>query len=253
VKASIRSCRSAPSLECAERVNAPWARCADAMMPESAVRSIGPGVARGPRRRRNSTVTADRGRATLYGPLGSSSLIRSRPSGLLTVKIDRAVLENQLQEALRHEIAGRVAMAPSKVVSTGAGRSWAQLAGLLATNAADSGALTGKLDRADRLVESLIGGLLVAVDHPYREEMTRPERAWRPRPLQRASFGAPVPTPARSPSQIAEPVLVPSPRNSWQDTGDALIRAALRSSLGAILVPARSCHPVVVKWRRLDR
>jgi transcriptional regulator GlxA family with amidase domain len=71
-------------------------------------------------------------------------------------------------------------------VSTGPGRSWAQLAWLLATDAAGAGSLTGNLIVADRLVESLIGGLLVAVDHPYREEAMRPERSWRPRPLRRA-------------------------------------------------------------------
>jgi AraC-like DNA-binding protein len=136
---------------------------------------------------RNVTVTADRGRATVYQPFGPASFDpRPDECRLLTVKIDRAVLENRLQETLDHEIPEPVAMAPSMDVSTGPGRSWAQLAGLLATDAASSGSLTGNPIMADRLVESLIGGLLVAVDHPYREELTRPERSWRPRPLQRA-------------------------------------------------------------------
>jgi AraC-like DNA-binding protein len=136
---------------------------------------------------RNVTVTADRGRGLLYGPLGSSSFDpQPTECRLLTVKIDRAALEGRLQEALDREITGPVAIAPSMDVFNGPGRSWAQLAGLLATDAANSGSLTGNSIVAARLVESLIGGLLVAVDHPYREEMTRPERSWHPRPLQRA-------------------------------------------------------------------
>jgi AraC-like DNA-binding protein len=136
---------------------------------------------------RNVTATADRGRATLYRPVGTSTFDPlASECRLLSVKIDRAALENKLEEVLGHEITGPVAVAPSMDVSTGPGRRWAQLAGLLVTDAADSGTLTGNPIVADRLVESLISGLLVAVDHPHREEMTRPELSWRPQPLKRA-------------------------------------------------------------------
>jgi AraC-like DNA-binding protein len=123
----------------------------------------------------------------LYGPIGSSSFDpQPTECQLLTIKIDRVVLESRLQDTLGREITGPVPMASSMDVSTGPGRSWARLAGLLATDAADPGALTGTPIIADQLVDGLIGGLLVAVDHPYRDEMMRPERSWRPRPLQRA-------------------------------------------------------------------
>ncbi len=136
---------------------------------------------------RDVTVAAERGRATIYGPVGSSTFDpQPTECRLLTIKFDRVVLENRLREVLGREITAPVAMAPSMDVSTGPGRSWAQLAGLLATDAAGSGSLTGNAAVADQLIDSLIGGLLVVADHPYREEMTRPERSWRPRPLQRA-------------------------------------------------------------------
>jgi len=136
---------------------------------------------------RGVTVTAERGRAVIYQPVGSSSFEPvPADSGLVAIKIERFALEHKLEEALGRTIRGPVPLSPWMDVSRGPGRSWAQLAGLLATDVVDAGGLTGQPLVADRLAESLISGLLVAADHPYRDELTRPDRGWHPRPLKLA-------------------------------------------------------------------
>jgi AraC-like DNA-binding protein len=137
---------------------------------------------------RGVTVIGDRGRAVLYQPVGESSL-DPLPSDcrLVCIKIERSVLEARLADAIGRTLPGPVPMAPSMDVSSGPGRSWARLAVLLAADVLGSdGGLAATPMVAERLAESLINGLLFAVDHPYREELTRPERSWRPRPLRRA-------------------------------------------------------------------
>jgi AraC-like DNA-binding protein len=135
---------------------------------------------------RNVAVTAEPGRAAVFQPDGGA-MVDPLPSGcrLLAVKIERFALENQLAEVLDRPI-GPVALAASMDVSGGPGRSWARMAGVLAADALGSGGLLANPLVADRLVQSLVSGLLFAVDHPYREQLTRPERSWRPRPLRRA-------------------------------------------------------------------
>jgi AraC-like DNA-binding protein len=136
---------------------------------------------------RNITVTAGPGQAVVYLPDGDA---RADPlpadCRLLSVKIEQSALENRLSEALDHPITGPVVLAPTMDVSRGPGRSWAQLAGLLAGDMLDPGGLTSSQMVAERLVESLIRGLLVAVDHPFREALARPDTAYHPRPLRLA-------------------------------------------------------------------
>jgi AraC-like DNA-binding protein len=137
---------------------------------------------------RGVTVIGERGRAVLYQPLGESRL-DPLPSDcrLISINIERAALDARLAEVLGDALSGPLAIAPSMDVSRGAGRSWAQLAELLAADVLRSGGgLAGSPMVAERLAESLINGLLLAVDHPFRDALTRPERSWRPRPLRRA-------------------------------------------------------------------
>jgi AraC-like DNA-binding protein len=136
---------------------------------------------------RRIAVTGDPGRAIVYQPSGSSCLEVLRAGcRVFTAKIDRTALENYLQMALDRQIDGPVDLAPSMDVSSGAGRSWIRLARQIAVDAADPDGLAHQPMMAERLSESLIVGLLVATDHPYREELLRPARHWQPRPVKRA-------------------------------------------------------------------
>jgi AraC-like DNA-binding protein len=136
---------------------------------------------------RNIAVTAGPGEAIVFQPVGGAR-VDPLPADcrLLAIKIEQSALENQLEEALGRPIAGPVALAPSMDVSHGPGLSWAKLAGLLVSDMLDPAGLTSSPLVAERLAESLIRGLLVAVDHPYREALTRPDTSYHPRPLRLA-------------------------------------------------------------------
>ncbi|MEV8508928.1 AraC family transcriptional regulator [Actinoplanes sp. NPDC051475] len=104
----------------------------------------------------------------------------------LVVKIDREFLECRLQDQLDVAIRGPIALAGRLDVAGGRGRSWAALARLVA---AEFNGETGMFDHplvVGRLRETLALGLLLAVDHPYRAELNRPARCYRPPLVRRA-------------------------------------------------------------------
>ncbi|GAA0813599.1 AraC family transcriptional regulator [Spirilliplanes yamanashiensis] len=104
----------------------------------------------------------------------------------LGVKIDPTVLEQQLQTLLDVPIREPIRLPAQLDIADGPGRSWANLIRL---TAAEFGADTGLLDHpllVHRLQDALTAGLLLAVDHPYREHLLRSDQAYRPAPVRRA-------------------------------------------------------------------
>jgi AraC-like DNA-binding protein len=104
----------------------------------------------------------------------------------LAVKINREVLESQLQMLLDAPAPVPIKLPAQLDITAGLGRSWAALIRLVA---GEFGNDTGMLDQpliAGHLHESLTIGLLLATDHPYRDALTRPGRAYRPPPVRRA-------------------------------------------------------------------
>src|SRR4051812_33474126 len=108
---------------------------------------------------RGVSVRAGTDRAVVYQPAGTSVVDPLRADcRLLSIKIDRVALENQLQEVTGREITRPVAMAPSMDVTTGPGRSWTRLAALLTNDLLGSDGLTANPLVAARLADTLIGG-----------------------------------------------------------------------------------------------
>lgn len=104
----------------------------------------------------------------------------------LVVKIDQEFLECRLQDQLDAAIPGPIALAGRLDIAAGRGRSWAALARLVA---AEFDGETGMFDHplvVGRLRDTLALGLLLAVDHPYREDLDRPARCYRPPLVRRA-------------------------------------------------------------------
>lgn len=104
----------------------------------------------------------------------------------LVAKIDRDLLERQLQNLLDAPRQVPVKLAGQLDITAGVGRSWAALIRLVA---GEFGNETGMLDHpliVGHLHEALTIGLLMATDHPDREALTRPCRAYRPPPVRRA-------------------------------------------------------------------
>ncbi|QUQ64243.1 HTH-type transcriptional activator RhaR [Kutzneria sp. CA-103260] len=105
---------------------------------------------------------------------------------MLAVKIDSAALHTQLERLVDAPVSTPPQLAPQLDVTSGAGRSWAELAKIVAADAHNSHALVRHPVVAGRLQEALITGLLLAVDHSYHETLTRPAPPCRPAPVKRA-------------------------------------------------------------------
>ena len=102
------------------------------------------------------------------------------------VKIEQAFLEDQLQGHLGSAVSGPLRLAGSLDTRAGLGRGWAEMVRLVT---AEFGTATGMLDQplaVARLIDMLTVGLLLAVDHPYRESLARPGPAYRSPPVRRA-------------------------------------------------------------------
>ncbi|MGW6055433.1 AraC family transcriptional regulator [Streptomyces sp. NPDC055189] len=125
--------------------------------------------------------------AAVFQPGRTTVLDRwSADCRLLAVKIERPALELQMERLLDAPIRLPLRLRPAMDISRGHGRSWVRMAQMAAEDAQTSQGLTGQELVADRLHEALLIGLLLAADHPYREELARPVRPSRPAPVKRA-------------------------------------------------------------------
>ncbi|MFH8467149.1 AraC family transcriptional regulator [Streptomyces sp. NPDC017991] len=105
---------------------------------------------------------------------------------LLAVKVERTELELQLERLLDAPIRLPLRLKPAMDISHGSGRSWAKLARMAAEDAQTSQGLIHQELLVDRLHEAVVIGLLLAADHPYREQLARPVPPCRPAPVKRA-------------------------------------------------------------------
>lgn len=130
-------------------------------------------------------------RAGLFRPDGATTIDRwDAGCRMLTVKIGAADLERHLEQLLGRPVRTPVRFASGFDVTRGAGLSWARL---LRTAVRDIQATDGLLHQplvSVPLQEALLSGLLLAAEHPHREELTRPSASaaptYRPAPVKRA-------------------------------------------------------------------
>jgi AraC-like DNA-binding protein len=136
---------------------------------------------------RGRTVLAAPGWGVVYQPVGESRMRRwSAECRQFTVKIDRIALESHLQATLGRAIRTPLDLAPSLDASRGMGRSWLFMVQHLVDQLGRQDSLVNHPLVTDRIGDLVMAGLLLAVDHPYRDELHRPAVACRPRPVKRA-------------------------------------------------------------------
>jgi AraC-like DNA-binding protein len=102
------------------------------------------------------------------------------------VRIEREILERQLQALLDAPVEAPIELPAQLDLSAGPGRSWARMIRLIAGEFGNDTGLLNESLVAGHLCDSLTIGLLLATDHPYREALARPGRAYRPAPVRRA-------------------------------------------------------------------
>ncbi|OKI00436.1 transcriptional regulator [Streptomyces sp. CB02923] len=139
--------------------------------------------------REAETTTPDR--AGVFQPDGVTTIDRwSGGCRLLAVKIRTADLEQHLEQLLGRPVRTPVRFAPGLDVTRGAGLSWARLVRTAVRDVQDAGGLMHQPLVSAPLQEALLSGLLLAAEHPHREELAQPSApaapSYRPAPVKRA-------------------------------------------------------------------
>jgi AraC-like DNA-binding protein len=90
------------------------------------------------------------------------------------VKVDRAALEAQLGSLIDAPVSTPVRLGPALDLTRGRGAGWLRLLRLIAVDATQPDGLIQHPVIGARLQESLLTGLLLATDHPYRDQLENP-------------------------------------------------------------------------------
>lgn len=138
------------------------------------------------RQGRGHGVLATPEQAMLLDPAGDTVLDRwTGDCRALSVKIDAAALYERLEQLIGRPPRGRLAFGSLLDITRGPGLSWVTFARQVAAGAlAGDGLATHELV-ARPLQEALLNGLLLAAEHPWREELARPGGPSRPAPVKR--------------------------------------------------------------------
>ncbi len=115
-------------------------------------------------------VAADPGCAVVLQPVGDVQLTWAADCRLLSVKVDRAALEREVDAALKREVASPMPLGARFATGSGPGRSWMALLRLLLTEGRGPGSLLDRAPIARRWQNMLISGLALTVEHPYAHE-----------------------------------------------------------------------------------
>jgi AraC-like DNA-binding protein len=126
-------------------------------------------------------VAADPSCAVVLQPVGDVELTWAGDCRLLSVKVERAALEREVDAALDRELASPMPLGASFPTGTGRGRSWTALVRLLLTEVRGPGGLLDQPAMARRWQNLLLSGLALTVEHPYSHEPA----ARRPRTVKR--------------------------------------------------------------------
>ena len=136
-------------------------------------------------RHRGVVVTADPSRAAVFLPVGDIELRWSGGCRLLSIKVERRLLERELDSALDRELASPLPLGASFGIAEGPGRTWAALVQLLLAEMGGGDPLLGRPQMARRWRDLVVSGLALTVETPYSEEPGGAASAHRPRPVKR--------------------------------------------------------------------
>jgi AraC-like DNA-binding protein len=137
-------------------------------------------------RHRGTTVQADPTRAAVYRPVGAIDLEWPGDCRLLSVKVERAALERELDAALDQRIVSPLLVGASFDLADGPGRTWAALVRLLHAELCAEDGLASQPRMAARWRDMVVSGLALTVEHPYGEEPAGLQGPRRPRTVKRA-------------------------------------------------------------------
>jgi AraC-like DNA-binding protein len=136
-------------------------------------------------RHRGTVVMADPTRAAVYRPVGDIDLEWPGSCRLLSIKVERAALERELDAALDQQVVSPMPLGASFDLVDGPGRTWAALVRLLHEELRGDG-LASQPRMVARWRDMVVSGLALSVEHPYGEEPAGLQGPRRPRTVKRA-------------------------------------------------------------------
>ena len=135
---------------------------------------------------RGSTLVAGPGTATVYQPEGDAGGRWPAGSRLLGVKIDRCAVEDALSDAIGRRLTSQIDFTSCMSIKAGGARSWVNMLSMFADHLFRlDGVLTKPLAGLP-FVDSLVHGLLLAADNPYRSAITCQTHTVSPRAVRAA-------------------------------------------------------------------
>ncbi|HET9117655.1 MAG TPA: AraC family transcriptional regulator [Pseudonocardiaceae bacterium] len=123
------------------------------------------------------------GQAVVFQPPAEAVMTTDDDFDVLVVRVDAAALEDALEGQLGYPVRRPLPLAPTLDLDSAAGRGWATLLRYLVNAAVPGGPLANPVI-AEPLQNSLLGWLLQAIDHPYREALDGSVRSWGPRTVR---------------------------------------------------------------------
>jgi AraC-like DNA-binding protein len=136
-------------------------------------------------RHHGAVVLADPTRAAVYRPVGDIDLQWPGSCRLLSVKVERAALERELDAALDQRIVSPLLLGASFDLVDGPGRTWAALVRLVHAELRGEDGLAAQPRMVARWRDMLVSGLALTVEHPYGEEPAGLQGPRRPRTVKR--------------------------------------------------------------------
>jgi AraC-like DNA-binding protein len=124
------------------------------------------------------------GHAAVFQPPAEAVMTTDDDFDVLVVRVDAAALEDALEARLGYPVRRPLPLAPTLDLDSAAGREWAALLRYVIDAAVPGGLLANPII-AEPLQDSLLDALLRAIDHPYREALDAPVRAWGPHTVRR--------------------------------------------------------------------
>ncbi|MFC8124973.1 AraC family transcriptional regulator [Streptomyces sp. NPDC057302] len=142
--------------------------------------------------RTDTVATADR--AGVFQPVGDTVVERwTGDCRVIAVKMDREALDRRLEQLIGRPVRAPLTLAPELDTTRGPGRSWARLVTTVVEDLREESAAAQTQTPfyvsplvAAPLQEAILNGLLLSVEHPFRDELTAPISKLRPAPVKRA-------------------------------------------------------------------
>jgi AraC-like DNA-binding protein len=122
----------------------------------------------------------------LYQPEGYAGSRWAAGSRILSVRIDRCVVEDALSDTLGRQLTSQIDFSSCISVRSAATHSWINMMSLFADQLFRVDNVLSRPMVGLPFVDSLVHGLLVAADHPYRHVVTGKTQAVSPRAIRTA-------------------------------------------------------------------